>query len=668
MLGIVLLGGALLMASVATAEQDARLTRVRHLDLRYELPSYKTAEEWRQRSELLRLQVQIACGLFPPLPKSPLNPRRIVCYEDEDVVVERVVIETFPRFYLTGNLYRPKKGKPPYPAVLHPHGHVPQPEGRLYERERIRAMAMAKLGFVVFAYDMVGYGDQFQVVHRAPETPHEHLWAVSKGGVQTWNSIRALDFLLSLPEVDKKRIGCCGSSGGGTQTFLLAAVDDRLALAVPTKMVSAHMQGGCICENPPLLRVDTCNPEIVALFAPKPLMLISDDGDWTNETPRYEFPFVQSIYRLLNAEDRCSNAHFSEGHDFARGSREAYYNWAIRWLKNDGKPLSEPVKEPAMQLPEAQKLRVWGDDLPKPHNAVTWDALVEWLKTQANEAIERMRPTDKKSLGQFQRLMRKALQVTLALSVPKDGQLVVQQGEHKEASGLKVQQIWLGRKNFGDKIPAVQVSSSTKAKEAVLLVSEKGAATEVWNSEGETAELAKQLSTRFEVLAIDAFQTGTASGERKTDVQFFATYNRTDDAERVQDIVTAIAYLRQRFKRVHLVGIGTAGLWVLLAAAVTENDGKVVVDAAQFDASNDDEFVKRLFIPCLRRVGDLRTALALVAPRPLFIHNAHPNFPRNWAESAYKAANALNRIVLTEQPATANQLVDWLTKAQRGHK
>ncbi|MFN3420934.1 MAG: acetylxylan esterase [Armatimonadota bacterium] len=660
-LGILL--GVMAMVGTNSNEQDARLNFVRHLNLRYDLPTYKTADEWQRRAELLRLQVQIACGLFPMLPKTPLNPRRIVCYEDEDVIVERVALETFPNFYLTGNLYRPKKGNPPYPAVLHPHGHVPQPEGRLYERERIRAMAMAKLGFVVFAYDMVGYGDQFQVVHRAPETPHEHLWAISKGGVQTWNSIRVLDFLLSLPEVDKKRVGCCGSSGGGTQTFFLAAVDDRLALAVPTKMVSAHMQGGCICENPPLLRVDTCNPEIVALFAPKPMLLISDDGDWTKETPKYEFPFVRSIYRLLNAEDRCANAHFSEGHDFARGSREAYYNWAIRWLKSKGKPLSEPVKEPAMQLPDAQRLRVWGDDLPKPHNAVTWDALVEWLKTQASETIERMRPNDKKSLRQFQRLMRPALQVTLAVSVPTSDQLIVQQGERKSVNGLTIQQIWLGRKNIGDRIPAVQISpAAKKAKEAVLLVSEKGAAMEVWSGEGETAKLAKLLTEHFEVLAIDAFRTGMASGERKTDVQFFATYNRTDDAERVQDILTATAYLRQQFNRIHLVGIGTAGLWVSLAAPVTEVDSKVVMDAAQFDANDDDEFVKRLFIPCLRRIGDLRTTIALIAPRPLLIHNAHPNFPRNWAESAYKAANASHKLSLEEQPMNAEQLAEWLIK------
>ncbi len=655
-----LMGGMLAMASLVTfIAQDGRLTKVRHLNLRYPLPTYRTADEWQKRREALRLQVQIACGLFPSLPKTPLNPSRIVCYEDNEVVVERVALEIFPRFFLTGNLYRPKKGKPPYPAALHPHGHVPQPQGRLYERERIRAMAMAKMGFVVFAYDMLGYGDQFQVIHRSPETPGEHLWAISKGGVQTWQSVRALDFLLSLPEVDKRRIGCCGSSGGGTQTFLLAAVDDRVAVSVPTKMVSAHMQGGCICENPPLLRLDATNPEIAALAAPRPLLLISDDGDWTKETPHYEFPLVQSIYRLLNAEDRAANAHFNEGHDFAQSSREAYYEWAIRWLKNDGKPLREPVKEPLTQLPDAQRFRVWGEDLPKPHDAITWDALVVWLREQANTVLEQMRPGDRTGLRRFQQLMRLALQQTLALQLPTAEQLVVQSGEWKERNGLTLQKLWLGRTTVGDLIPAVLVGGDEK-REAVLLVSEKGAATEVLAGEGETAQLAQMLAAHFAVLAIDAFLTGAAAGEQKRDVQFFATYNRTDDAERVQDIVTAMAFLRQRFKRVHLVGNGAAGLWALLAAAAVGVDGKVVVDANQFDAANDDAFVQQLFVPCLRRVGDVRTALALMAPRPLLVHNAHPNFPRDWANAAYHAAEAERRLWWRSEPLSANALAAWL--------
>ncbi len=652
--------------SISTTHQDRRLTEVRHLNLRYPLPSYRSPKEWEQRAIALRWQVKIACGLFPPFSPTPLNPRRIVCYEDDEVIVERVAIETLPRFFLTGNLYRPKKGKPPFPAVLHPHGHVPQPQGRLYERERIRAMSMAKLGFIVFAYDMVGYGDQFQVVHRAPETPQEHLWGLSKGGLQTWNSIRALDFLLSLPEVDKKRIGCCGSSGGGTQTFLLAAVDERLAVAVPTKMVSAHMQGGCICENPPLLRIDTCNPEIVALFAPRPLLLISDDGDWTRETPQYEFPFIQSVYRLLNAEERCANAHFTEGHEFAQQSREAYYAWMVRWLKNKGEPLTEPIKEPPMELPDDAQWRVWGDDLPKPHNAITWDALAQWWKEQANNAIEQMQPTDQSALRKFQQLMRMVFQRTLAVDFPAPEQIAYSERTTVRRNGLTLIQGLLSRKGVGDAVPIVRVvrekKATKQAQQVFLLVSEQGAATEVWTGNNPTAQMAERLAQNGEVFAIDAFLTGAAKGERKRDVQFFATYNRTDDAERVQDILTSLAFLRPRAKQVHLVGIGMSGLWALLARAVAPITGRLVVDAAQFDATDDGAFVRHLFVPCLRRIGDVRTALALLAPTPLLVHNAHQDFPYAWATSAYRAARAEQHLRWSQEPLAIDTICRWLTQ------
>jgi dienelactone hydrolase len=659
----ILLGGVLTMASVSLPQQDSRLTQIRHLNLRYELPKYSSIGEWTKRAEELRLHVKISLGLFPMLPKTPLNPRRIVCYEDEDVIVERVAFESMPGFFVTGNLYRPKSGKPPYPAVLHPHGHVPQPEGRLYKREMIRAMAMAKLGFVVFAYDMVGYGDQFQVVHRGEETPQEHLWAISRGGVQAWNSTRVIDFLQSLPEVDGKRIGCCGSSGGGTQTFFLAAVDERLAVAIPTKMVSAHMQGGCVCENPPILRIDTSNPEIVALFAPRPLMLISDDGDWTKETPKYEFPFVKSIYKLYGAEERCKNAHFSEGHDFAQASREAYYNWAIQWLKNEGKQPKEAVKEPEISLPAQDAFRVWGSDLPKPKNAVSWDEVVKWIKERANEAIEQMCPKDKKSLEKFQKEMLRAMRRVFVAQIPSKSEIVVHECENTVKSGVTLKKFWLGRVGVGDKIPAVLLASG-KRKSAVLVVSEKGAASEVLEGSGEVSEILFKMVNKFDVLAIDTFLTGMAFGKRERNVQFFTTYNRTDDAERVQDVITSLSFLKSRYANVNLVGIGNAGLWALFAQALTGFATKTAIDLAQFNPNDDEDFVRRFYVPCLRRIGDFRTALMLISPRPLLLHNIHENFPKHWAEMAYKVANARTKLHMANERISFDELTNWLSSSK----
>src|SRR2546426_1367857 len=130
---------------------------------------------------------------------------------------------------------------------------------------------------------MIGFGDSKPIGHTLRDARMDRL-GMSLGGLQLWNSMRALDFLRSLPEVDPERIGCTGASGGGTQTFLLAAVDDRVRASAPVNMISADFQGGDLCENAPDLRVDTFNVEIAALTAPRPMVMISNTGDWTKTT------------------------------------------------------------------------------------------------------------------------------------------------------------------------------------------------------------------------------------------------------------------------------------------------------------------------------------------------------------------------------------------------
>ncbi len=199
-------------------------------------------------------------------------------------------------------------------------------------RLRTRCAALARLGCVVFAYDMVGYGESIPVPHHHSETKR----------LQTYNSMRSIDFLLSLRRsVDETRVSAVtGESGGGTQSFLLACLDDRIDASIPVVMVSAHFYGGCICESGmPIHKSashETNNVEIAATFAPKPQLVISDGDDWTANVPKVEFPYMQRVYRLCGAEANVENAHFAdEGHDYGPSKRKAMYAFVAKHFNLD---------------------------------------------------------------------------------------------------------------------------------------------------------------------------------------------------------------------------------------------------------------------------------------------------------------------------------------------
>jgi len=349
----------------------------RTLNDRFAVPRYSSLPEWRPRAEYLRQHILASAGLLPLPEKTPLRAQVFDEQKHGDYSVFKAYFESLPGFFVTGNLYTPA-GRGPFPAVLLPHGHWTY--GRLENTEVSSipgsAISLARQGFVAFTYDMVGYDDSRQLTH-AFGGKRESLWGLSLAGLQLWNGIRSLDFLQSRIEVDGERIGCAGASGGGTQTFLLAAVDERVKVAVPVNMISLHMQGGCLCENPPGLRLDANNVELAATMAPRPMLMISATGDWTDETPQVEYPETRRLFALAGAEERVGNVHVRAEHNYNRETREALYAWMARWLK--GAPADAQVAEKPFQPDPLPELLVF-HQRPLPDGALTAEQLTaNWI-------------------------------------------------------------------------------------------------------------------------------------------------------------------------------------------------------------------------------------------------------------------------------------------------
>jgi uncharacterized protein len=290
---------------------------------------YRDRPSWEQRAELIRQGI-LAGAELEHMPHPPLTVIRTGSHQENGYSVENIAIETLPGYYLTGNLYRPSHTQSPMAGILSPHGHFYHPDGRFQEQQQKLCATLARMGAAVFAYDMVGFGDDDVCDHKIPKALK----------LQTYNSVRALDFLLSLPGIDTSRISVTGASGGGTQTILLTAIDSRVKVSVPVVMVSAHFFGGCVCESgmpihhrPTHL---TNNVEIAALAAPRPMLLVSDDSDWTKNCPRLEYPYIRKIYGWYGVRQNVENVHLAgEHHDFGPSKRQAVYRFLAKHLGLD---------------------------------------------------------------------------------------------------------------------------------------------------------------------------------------------------------------------------------------------------------------------------------------------------------------------------------------------
>ncbi len=450
--------GALIMPAHSDQPITNRDTRAsvppQNLDTPRVFPHYATLADWEKRRTEIRRQILVSCGLYPMPAKTPLKPHVFGKVERDGYTIEKVAIQTYPGFYLCGNLYRPHGASNTtavHPGVLIAHGHWAN--GRMANEEAgsipARAITFAREGVVAFTYDMVGYNDTHQIPHTFAGDRNHWVWGVSLMGLQTWNSIRALDFISSLSDVDKSKLAITGESGGGTQTMILGAIDDRLAAVGPCVMVSHSMQGGCLCENAPGLRVDFSNMEVAACAAPKPQIMVGATGDWTTTMMSIEGPGVESVYKLYGKPENLKYCIFNFGHNINKTSREAVYQAFGKWLSH--LPNADTLAEPPYQMEAVADLRVFPDAAGMPKDAIDADALTAHLKKLATDQVEHEKPHDADELTAFNKVYMPIWQQTLGLEVPSGESIHVSD----EKSGA-------GGTSHGEFIHSILVVKATK--------------------------------------------------------------------------------------------------------------------------------------------------------------------------------------------------------------
>ena len=369
-------------------------------------------KNWKERASQISARTKVAAGLLPEPDKTPLRTVRSEKRIKDGFAIENIYFESFPGHFVTGTLFSPageslklaaRNGK--RPVVLCPHGHWKN--GRFYDAgegnakgqiaqggERFvnaarnpivaRCVQLARMGCLAFSYDMLGNADSLQFVEhrRGPRpkmtsekpgewgfvSPAAILRLQTNFGLQTWNSIRALDMMLEHPEADGDRVLVTGASGGGTQTLILAAVDSRVDASFPCVMPSTAMQGGCTCENACYLRIGQGNIDLAAASAPNPLGMTAAD-DWTIELETKGHPDLLDLYRRLkapNAYQSHFDIHFK--HNYNHVSRTHMYQFVNRHFKIG---LPAPVLESDFAFLNSEDLSVWPKDGSRPDNYLT---------------------------------------------------------------------------------------------------------------------------------------------------------------------------------------------------------------------------------------------------------------------------------------------------------
>lgn len=535
-------------------------------------PELRTAGAVRERAAAFRKQLIANIGGLPE--RTPLNARTVGVIEREHFRIEKVIFESQPGFYVTANLYLPKRGQGPYPAILFPLGH--EPGAKAHEAWQYVLGSFATKGFVALAWDPLGQGERGQFydpdlgASRLIQSTREHTML----GVQTlvtgeslarytiWDGIRALDYLVSRKEVDAARIGVTGNSGGGTHTAYLAAIDDRLKVAAPscyitnwTRLMAQLGPQDAEQNLPPFLNLGFDFPDFLYAFAPKPYLVLSAIRDFFPiGGARATYGEALKVYDSLGAAEKLKMVEADDGHGYTLPRRLAAYAWMSRWLKGT----EDDGVEPQFPLATEAELQC----------TKTGQVALEFN----GESVFSLNQRRAKALrGKAGDVLGVARQMT-AYVAPQGVPAVVPYGTIRRA-GYRVEK-FVYESEPGIQIPAVlAIPDGDGGRRAAVVYADGGGKGKV------DGRLAGWMKEGKIVLAIDLRGLGELGSERTNDpwfgdaasIQAALLLGKTMVGLRAQDVAQAVTILSGRVDvdsgRIQLVGVGRAAVPALHAMA-----------------------------------------------------------------------------------------------------
>ncbi|HSI14378.1 MAG TPA: alpha/beta hydrolase family protein [Chthoniobacter sp.] len=646
--------------------KDVRLEPLKDLNGYFPFTPSASPAAWAFRAEEVRRQVKIAMGIWPEPTRTPLNAVVYGKIEGDGYTIEKVYFESMPGFFVTGSLFRPREAGR-HPAVLCPHGHwkdarfIVRGDAEMKKEldsggerslESGRSMfqslgiQLARMGIVAFVYDMLGNSDSNQISYelahgfakQRPEMNTVENWGLfspqaetrvqSIAGLQTWNSMRIIDFLDTLPDVDPKRIGVTGASGGGTQTMVLSVVDPRVTVECPAVMVSTAMQGGCTCENASLLRVGTGNVEFAAVFAPKPLGMTAAN-DWTKEMETKGFPELQQHYAMMGAPKNVALwAHLNFGHNYNIVSREHIYSW---FNEHFHLGLSgDRLKEQDHPVVTREQLTVWDAQHPEPPKGDDFERqLLQWWAKDAETQLT----SKPKNLVQ---IAQPAWQTIIGWTSRIDGQYENANTKKITVAGQgKSYDAWMRTLKPKDRaeLPMLEIQSSKPSggKGLVLWLDEHGKAG-LFTEAGELrAEVCRLLEAGYGIMGVDLFEQGEFLPDGKPITQtrrvknpreaasYTFGYNRALFAQRVSDIcdVLKCSSLSKEPTRRSVVALDSTGPLAAVALAIFgERIDRSVINTGGFRFGKVLDLQSPDFLPGAAKYGDIPAVLKLAPGGP----------------------------------------------------